>query len=76
MAAQLAERRGMETKAISYLEKALALEYKHLPEVIDLQALRADYGKLLQHYVKLARSAKTLNVAPAGGPNGPYRSGR
>ena len=63
LAAQVAERRGMEAKSIACLEKALDLEYQHLPEVIDLRSWRDDYGKLLDHYIKLAQSAKTLNVA-------------
>ncbi len=64
LAAQLAERRGREAQAIAYLEKALALEYPQLPEVIDLQSWRNDYGKLLDNYLRLAQSAKSLNAAP------------
>ena len=63
LAAALVERRGMETQAISYLEKALGLEYRHLPNVIDLNSWRADYGRLLNYYLKSARGAKALNAA-------------
>ena len=58
LAAQVAERRGMEAKSIACLEKALDLEYQHLPEVMDLRSWRDDYGKLLDHYIKLAQSAR------------------
>ncbi len=53
----------METQAIAYLERALALEYPQLPDVIDLQSWRNDYGQLLDHYLKVARSARELNAA-------------
>ena len=38
------------------MEKALDLEYQHLPEVVNLQALRADYGQLLTYYEQLAKA--------------------
>jgi hypothetical protein len=63
-ASRLAEQRGMETKAVADLEKALDLEYQNLPDVIDLRAWRADYAKLLDHYRKLAEGARTLKAAP------------
>jgi ferric-dicitrate binding protein FerR (iron transport regulator) len=63
-AARLADRSGQETQAIADLEKALDLEYQKLPEVIELQAWRNDYGKLLAHYQKLAESARSVNAAP------------
>jgi tetratricopeptide (TPR) repeat protein len=63
-AARLAEQRGREAEAVAHLEKALDLENQNLPELIDLQAWRNDYGKLLAHYQKLAESAKALSAAP------------
>jgi anti-sigma factor RsiW len=64
LGAQIADQRGMKDRAIVCLERALDLEFKQLPEVIDLQTVRADYGKLLQHYQSVARAAVTLHVAP------------
>jgi ferric-dicitrate binding protein FerR (iron transport regulator) len=62
MGAHLAEQRGQSARAGARLEQALALEYEHLPETIDLQALRADYGKLLDHFQTLATAAATLQA--------------
>jgi tetratricopeptide (TPR) repeat protein len=64
LASAVAERRGKEAKAVEYWEKALDLEYRQLPDVIELQHWRADYGRLLGHYYKLAASAKTLGIPP------------
>jgi hypothetical protein len=64
LGSKLAEERGFTDHAILNLEKALALEYQHLPEVINLQSLRADYGKLLAHYQSLVVSAMDLKAAP------------
>jgi ferric-dicitrate binding protein FerR (iron transport regulator) len=62
LAAALAERRDQSARALECLEMALALEYAKLPEVIDLQAVRRDYGKLLGHYQNLADAMVTLKV--------------
>jgi ferric-dicitrate binding protein FerR (iron transport regulator) len=62
LAAALAERRDQSARALECLEKALELEYAKLPEVIDLQAVRRDYGKLLGHYQSLADAMVTLKV--------------
>jgi ferric-dicitrate binding protein FerR (iron transport regulator)/tetratricopeptide (TPR) repeat protein len=56
LAARLAQERGMEDRSLNCLEQALDLEYAHLPEVVDLQALRNDYGRLLRHYQAVANS--------------------
>jgi ferric-dicitrate binding protein FerR (iron transport regulator)/tetratricopeptide (TPR) repeat protein len=61
---QIADRRAMNDKAIARLERALDLEYHELPEVIDLQPIRDDYGRLLRHYQSLAQSARTLKTNP------------
>jgi Tfp pilus assembly protein PilF len=66
LAERIASQRGMADRAIAYLENALDLEYHAMPEVINLQEVRNDYGRLLNHYQSVARSAATLKVdAPA-----------
>jgi hypothetical protein len=54
LGAVLADKRGAKADVLPYLEKALDLEYQQLPEVINLQAVRSDYGALLAQYQKLA----------------------
>lgn len=66
LAARIAEQRGMTLRAIAHFERALDIEYQRLPNVINLQAVRADYGKLLDHYQWLANAVTTLKmVEPA-----------
>ena len=55
LAARFAEQRGQEDRSITCLERALDLEFQHLPEVIDLQSWRRDYGKLLAYYRENAK---------------------
>lgn len=57
---KLAEVRGMSGRALACLERALDREYQDLPEVINLESLRADYGKLLEYYRILATAAAGL----------------
>jgi tetratricopeptide (TPR) repeat protein len=64
LASALTERRGLTARSIACLERALDLEYQDLPAVIDLQAWRHDYGKLLDHYQALASALAPLR-APA-----------
>src|SRR5206468_3352138 len=45
------------------LERALDLEYQQLPEVINLEPLRSDYGRLLNHYQSLANAVIALKVS-------------
>jgi tetratricopeptide (TPR) repeat protein len=62
--AQLAEQRDQPPAALEALERALEAEFARPPEVIDLQAVRADYRKLLEHYQQLAEAMVTLRVRP------------
>jgi hypothetical protein len=62
LAGEIAEARGQAVRAIDCLERALDLEYRQLPEVIDLRQIRADYGKLLEHYRWLAQAAARLGA--------------
>jgi hypothetical protein len=66
-AATLASQREQPARALDCLEKALALEYANLPEVINLQQVRQDYRSLLNSYAELTKSLATLKLAaPAG----------
>jgi tetratricopeptide (TPR) repeat protein len=64
LASHIAERRGQSVEAIKYFETALDLEFPHLPEVVNLETIRADYGRLLAHYHWLADAVRALNVPP------------
>jgi hypothetical protein len=60
----LAQQRDMPARAIACLERALAIESEHPPEVIDLQTIRTDYAALLHHYQGLADAMVALKLAP------------
>jgi ferric-dicitrate binding protein FerR (iron transport regulator)/tetratricopeptide (TPR) repeat protein len=64
LAAAITQRRGMLARSAAYLEKALDLEYRQLPDVVNLEAVRSDYGSLLEHYQKLASAVTILETAP------------
>jgi ferric-dicitrate binding protein FerR (iron transport regulator) len=64
LSGRIAEARGVTARSIACLERALDLEYRDLPEVINLEEVRRDYGKLLEHYQSLAQALATLK-APA-----------
>src|SRR5262249_28075045 len=61
---RIADECHMTVQALSCLEKALEIEYRHLPAAIDLQEVRTDYGALLGHYQQMAEAMTTLQVAP------------
>jgi tetratricopeptide (TPR) repeat protein len=63
LAARLSAQRGDSEVSVRCLEQALDLEYGDLPEVINLQTWRNDYGTLLSHYRNLARQT-TSTTAP------------
>ncbi len=64
LAGRIAEARGLTARSIECLERALALEYRDLPEIINLEEVRRDYGRLLDHYASLARAALAMKVDP------------
>jgi Tfp pilus assembly protein PilF len=64
LAASLAEQRDMSARALEYLEKALEAEYQQPPTVINLETVRKDYDKLLDHYQNLAQAMVTLKIKP------------
>jgi tetratricopeptide (TPR) repeat protein len=65
LAAFLAGKRGKVSRSVGCLEKALEIEYRHLPPVINLQAVREDYGMLLNHFQTLATATKVLEKEPS-----------
>ncbi|MBI4615719.1 MAG: FecR domain-containing protein [Planctomycetes bacterium] len=60
IAAAVASQRGRLARSLACLERAMDLEYEALPDVIDLSAVRADYGNLLARYQDLANAMATL----------------
>ena len=65
LSAYIAAQRGLVPQRIARLEKALDLEYRQLPDLINLQEVRTDYGTLLNLYENLAL-AKTTLQQPVG----------
>ncbi|HMC64728.1 MAG TPA: hypothetical protein VKI65_07300, partial [Gemmataceae bacterium] len=66
LGAQIAEKREQTARSIECLERALEIEYRHLPEVINLETVRQEYGKLLNHYDSLANAAAAMKIEPPG----------
>jgi ferric-dicitrate binding protein FerR (iron transport regulator)/tetratricopeptide (TPR) repeat protein len=64
MAGRVADSRGQAARSVECLERALALEYRDLPDVINLEAVRRDYGRLLEHYRSLARAVTAMKIDP------------
>ncbi len=66
LGALLAERGGRLASAAARLERAMAIEYADLPEVLDLRAIRADHQELLGAYRNLAQALAMLEAQPPG----------
>jgi tetratricopeptide (TPR) repeat protein len=64
LAATLAEKRDRPARQYECLERALDAEYRDLPDVINLLAVRSDYEKLMNHYQALADALVRLKLAP------------
>jgi len=64
LAGGIADARGLTARSIECLERALPLEYQDLPDVIPLEAVRRDYGRLLDHYASLAQAVTALKLDP------------
>ncbi len=56
----LTKEAGQVAVSIACLEKALDLEYGDLPELVNLESIRADYRTLLAHYQKIAEASASL----------------
>ena len=62
LAGRIASERDMPSRELECLERALDAEFHDLPEVINLEQIRTDYGRLLGHYQSLADAMTTLRV--------------
>jgi Tfp pilus assembly protein PilF len=65
LGAALAQRRGLTGRYVAYVEKAMDLEFKNLPNAVNLQTVRQDYSGLLQHYQQLAVALTMLETEPS-----------
>jgi ferric-dicitrate binding protein FerR (iron transport regulator)/tetratricopeptide (TPR) repeat protein len=64
LGARFAAERHQPERQYECLGRALELEYRHLPEEIDVAAVRRDYGELLGYYERLAGALATLHQPP------------
>jgi predicted Zn-dependent protease len=62
--ARLAGQRKQESTAAACLERALEIEYRRLPEEIDLQTVRRDHATLLARYQLYAQALAARKQAP------------
>jgi Tfp pilus assembly protein PilF len=62
LSAALSQRRGLLARSVASLEKAMDLEFRALPEVINLDTVRNDYRGLLGHYQQLAMAITFLDT--------------
>jgi tetratricopeptide (TPR) repeat protein len=65
LAAQVAARRKQTAQSFAHFARALDLDFRQLPEVIDVAAVRRDYGALLAHYESTANALATLQQEPS-----------
>jgi Tfp pilus assembly protein PilF len=64
LASRLAEKREQPAREFECLERALDAEYRALPEVINLQEVRGEYGQLLSYYEEMANALERLKLRP------------
>jgi hypothetical protein len=64
MAYQLALVRKQPARGFDCLAEALELEYRGRPEWIDVEAVRRDYGAILNHYAAVVQATATLGQKP------------
>jgi ferric-dicitrate binding protein FerR (iron transport regulator) len=64
LAGDLAAARRQTRRMVECLERALDLEHAALPEVFDVQAVRADYGALLEGYRQLLDAWRQTETRP------------
>ena len=67
LAVQLAEGREAPSRKMECLERALDAEYRDRPEVIRVNTIDSEYGRLMGHYQELAEAMVTLKVKPPEG---------
>jgi hypothetical protein len=66
-ARMFADNRGLSARSLECLENALALEFRDLPETLNLSQIDTDYANLLTTYRQLAESMRTLKMPPPAG---------
>src|SRR5262249_34096705 len=64
LGAQIAEKRQQTARSMECRERALGIEYRHRPDEINLETVRKEYGKLLDHYESLAKAAAAMKIEP------------
>jgi tetratricopeptide (TPR) repeat protein len=64
LASSLAEGRDLPAREMECLERALDAEFRDRPEVMQLERIDKEYGRLLSHYQTLAEAMVTLKVTP------------
>jgi tetratricopeptide (TPR) repeat protein len=64
LAAALAGRQKPTIRSVLLYDKALEIEYRHLPEVINVQQLRSDYGQLLLSYQQAIAAMSYVGMEP------------
>lgn len=64
LAGKLTGARENKEAVVPFLEKALDLEFAHLPKVIDLKPVREEYGSLMSHYQQMAAAMAGLKITP------------
>jgi tetratricopeptide (TPR) repeat protein len=64
LGAALARQRKQTVRSFECLERAVDIDFRHLGEVIDLGAVRRDFGLLLDHYLQVTGAAATLKKSP------------
>ena len=63
-AADVAFKRGRTASAVQRLDRALDIEYRRLPEKVNVRAVRAAFGHLMGEYAKLCQAVATLEDEP------------
>jgi tetratricopeptide (TPR) repeat protein len=64
LAAWIATQNGKLALSLSRQERALEIEYRQLPALINLEVVRNDYRQLLSEYQRLADAIATLESEP------------
>jgi predicted Zn-dependent protease len=65
LSAMLYQERGMKAKSSLSLERALDIEYQQPPAILNVQAVRNDYGALLAQYQQESQTLAARKLAPS-----------
>ncbi len=61
LAESIADARGMTARAIGFRQRAMEIEFEQLPEKVNVEVVRENYGQLLARYEKLATAIGPLH---------------